>query len=93
MFLAWVSCPLGKETCELDQGREWEGMLEIVGNGAVIRFAFRDGDKRENGDGFQSQSQFLEVQDLCVHRRSRISRHDAVEPRPTEQSDPSRGGT
>src|SRR5215472_12355365 len=61
-------------------------------NGAAIRFALGDGDKRENGDGFQSQSRFLEVQDLCVYRRSRISRQDAVEPGATEQSDPPRGG-
>ncbi|HWY06342.1 MAG TPA: hypothetical protein VNY24_05750 [Candidatus Acidoferrales bacterium] len=41
-------------THESGQGREWEGPLEIVSpaNGAAIRFALGDGDKRENGDRF-----------------------------------------
>ena len=82
-----------KGTHELDQGREQEGPLEIVSpaNGVAIRFALRDGDKRKNGDRFQSQSRFLKVQNVCVYRRSRVSRQDAVEPRATEQSDPPRG--
>ena len=83
-----------KGTHELDQGKEREGPLEMVSpaNGIAIGFAVRDGDKRKNGDRFQSQSGFLEVQNVCVYRRSGVSPQDAGEPRAAQQSDPSRGG-
>jgi len=76
-------------THESGQDKESEGPLEMVSAaiGAASCFALGNGDKRENGDRFQSQSRFLEIQDLCVDRRSRISGEDAIEPGAAEQSD------
>jgi len=56
-FGALVNSLVRKGIYESDDGREWEGPLEIT-NRAAIRFGLGDGSKRENGDGFQSQSRF-----------------------------------